>query len=57
MIAKSGLAEEKDYIIPDGQLSGSYEVVQEIFRLESGPGNPVIEFALGSTIYDRITLY
>ncbi|MFC2083540.1 hypothetical protein ACFLS9_00640 [Bacteroidota bacterium] len=50
-------AEEKDYIIPDGQLRGSYEVIQEIIRLDSGSGNPVVEFVIGSTMYDRITLY
>ena len=50
-------AEEKDHTILDGQLSGSYEVIQEIFRLESGPGNPVVDFVVGSTMHDRITLY
>jgi len=50
-------AEEKTFIIPDGQLSGNYEVIQEILRLESGPGNPCVDFVVGSTIHDRITLY
>ncbi len=50
-------AEEQDYIIPDGQLIGNYEVIQEIFQLESGSGNPLVEFSVGSTMYDRITLY
>lgn len=50
-------AETKTYTIPSGQLTGTYEVIQEILRLESGPGNPCVSFVVGSTMYDRITLY
>lgn len=50
-------AEQKEYIIPNGQLQGSYEVIQEILRLESGPGNPTVSFVVGSTLWDAVTLY
>lgn len=48
---------QKNYIIPDGQLSGNYEVILELYRLNSGPGNPCVDFVVGSTMYDRIKLY
>ena len=46
-----------EYIIPDGKLRGSYAVMQEILRLESGPGTPSVGFVVGSTVHDCITLY
>ncbi|MBN1779789.1 hypothetical protein JW948_01565 [bacterium] len=50
-------AEKKTVTVPEGQLTGTYEVIQEIFRLTSGPGNPLVDFYDGSTMEDRITLY
>jgi len=50
-------AEVKTYTIPSGQLTGTYEVIQGIIRLESGPGNPCVDFVIGSTMYDMVTLY
>ncbi len=51
------IAESKTYTITQGQLTGTFEVVQEFFKLQSGPGNPCVSFVVGSTMWDRITLY
>lgn len=50
-------AESQTYTITAGQLTGTFEVIQEIIRLESGPGNPCVSFVVGSTMHDRVTLY
>jgi hypothetical protein len=47
----------KSYIIPEGQLTGSYEVMEELSKLESGPGNPHVDFMVAHTMHDSITLY
>ncbi len=47
-------AEHADYSIPEGQLTGTYETVQEILEIKNGPNNPIIENPM---LGDRIILY
>lgn len=51
------MAEERTFIVPSGELTGTYEVVQGILELAEGPGNPVVDFVIGNTVHDCLALF
>jgi hypothetical protein len=50
-------AGERDFLITEGQLTGTFEVNQVLLEMFKGPFTPYVDFTVGHWMHDRVELY